>query len=256
MIEAPDLSAIQGIKHAFFTRSGGASEGIYQSLNIGLGSKDHRDSVLENRSRVCRNLSVSEDALATPHQVHSATAVKVSKVWEPGKGPKADAVVTDKAGIALGIATADCGPVLFADKSANVIGAAHSGWRGAHDGILEATVIAMEELGSTRRDIIAVLGPTISAKAYEVGPEFKERFITSQSGNEKYFQPSARQDHAMFDLPAYIVARLQGIGVGTVADLSLCTYADDKRFYSYRRSTHLNEPDYGRLMSAITLKER
>ncbi len=256
MIEAPALSRISGIRHAFFTRSGGTSDSIYQSLNTGLGSRDNRDRVLKNRGKVCGALEIRDDALATPHQIHSAKAVTVETVWEPGKGPKADAVVTDRPGIALGVSTADCGPVLFADREANVIGAAHAGWRGAHDGILEATIDAMEELGSERSAVTAVLGPTISAAAYEVGPEFKQRFVKSHSDNARYFTPSSRPDHAMFDLPAYIVARLKDIGVGVIADLGLCTYSDDARFFSYRRSTHHKEPDYGRLMSAIALTER
>lgn len=256
MIEAPALSRIDGVRHAFFTRTGGTSDGIYQSLNIGLGSKDDRDRVLENRSKVCGVLEIGDDSLATPHQIHSAKAVTVRDVWEPGKGPKADAVVTDRPGIALGVATADCGPVLFADREARVIGAAHAGWRGAHDGILEATLDAMEKLGSDRGTVTAVLGPTISAAAYEVGPEFKDRFLLSQPDNDRYFSPSSRPDHAMFDLPAYIVARLKDIGVGSIANLGLCTYSDGARFFSYRRSTHQNEPDYGRLMSAIALIER
>ncbi len=253
-IEAPSL-ALPGIAHAFFTRQGGVSTGIYHGLNTGIGSNDSREAVLENRSRAARHLGTTLEKLATPYQVHGTDAVVVDEVWGPGLGPKADAVVTNRAGVAVGVGAADCGPVLFADVEARVIAAAHAGWKGALAGILESTIGTMEQLGSARKNIVAVLGPTISAAAYEVGPEFVDRFLEASSGNARFFRPSERAGHAMFDMPAYIVARLEAADVGTVGALGLCTYSNEERFYSYRRATHRKEPDYGRLLSAITLSE-
>lgn len=253
-LTAPDLG-FAGISHAFFTREGGTSDGLYRGLNTGLGSDDDRDTVLRNRSAAAAFLGVAPDALATPHQVHSADAVFVDTPWEPGAGPKADAVVTDRPGIAIGVGTADCGPVLFADPVARVIGAAHAGWKGAIGGILEATLATMEARGAQRRRIAAILGPTISGEAYEVGPEFVARFAEADSQNSRFFRPSGKPGHALFDLPAYIVARLRGLGVGAAGAMGLCTYADPERFFSYRRSTHRGEPDYGRLLSAIAIRK-
>ena len=251
-IEAP-LLALPGVAHAFFTREGGVSTGIYCGLNTGLGSKDSREAVLENRARATRHLGSAPEDLATPHQVHSAEAIIVDAVWEPGRGPKADAVVTNRPGIAVGAGAADCGPLLFAEPNARVVAAAHAGWKGALIGILESTIAAMEQLGAERAKIVAVLGPTISAGAYEVGPEFAARFLEADPSNARFFAPSLRAGHSMFDLPAYIVARLEAAGVGAVGNLALCTYADEARFYSYRRATHRGERDYGRLLSAISL---
>lgn len=253
-LEAPTL-ALPGIAHAFFTRIGGVSTGIYRGLNTGIGSNDTREAVLENRSRAARHLGTTLELLATPYQVHGTEAVIVENVWEPGLGPKADAVVTNRPGIALGVGAADCGPVLFADVEARVVGAAHAGWKGALAGILESTLGAMEGLGAHRSRTVAVLGPTISAAAYEVGPEFVARFVEANTENGRFFRPSARAGHSLFDLPAYIVARLEAAGVGAASALNLCTYSDEVRFYSYRRATHRGEPDYGRLLSAIALTE-
>jgi YfiH family protein len=254
-ITAPALSALPGIRHGFFTRQGGVSNGIYASLNCGVGSADDRDHVIENRARVTAELGVAADRLATPYQVHSPDVVVVDKVWAVGEGPKADAVVTRRPGIAIGVGTADCGPVLFADGEAGVIGAAHAGWKGAFTGVLEATIGAMEGLGARRERIVAVLGPTISKAAYEVGPEFRARFLEVAESNAAYFTPSDREDHHRFDLPAYIGHRLAEAGVGHAGDLALCTYADPERFFSYRRTTHAGEPDYGRMLHAITLAQ-
>jgi len=253
-IEAPAL-ALPGIAHAFFTREGGVSTGIYAALNTGIGSNDSREAVLENRSRAMRHLGTTLGKLATPYQVHSTDAVIVEDVWGPGLGPKADAVVTDRPGVAVGVGAADCGPVLFADAEGRVVGAAHAGWKGALAGILESTVAAMERLGAVRSRIVAVLGPTISAAAYEVGPEFVARFTDADAGNARFFAPSKRAKHSMFDLPAYIVARLEKSGVGSAGSLGLCTYSDEARFFSYRRTTHRGEADYGRLLSAIMLTD-
>jgi purine-nucleoside/S-methyl-5'-thioadenosine phosphorylase / adenosine deaminase len=251
-IEAP-LLMLPGVAHAFFTREGGVSTGIYRGLNTGIGSKDSREAVLENRARAARHLGAMPENLATPHQVHSAEAVVVEAAWAPGHGPKADAVVTNRVGIAVGAGAADCGPVLFAEPEARIVAAAHAGWKGAFTGILESTIATMESLGADRKKIVAVLGPTISAGAYEVGPEFSARFIAADATNERLFAPSVRDGHSMFDLPAYIVARLEAAGIGAVGNLGHCTYADEARFYSYRRATHRGEADYGRLLSAILL---
>lgn len=253
-IAAPPLAALPGIRHAFFTRRGGVSEGIYESLNIGIGSADDRAAVLENRARAAAHLGVAADRLATPYQVHSADAAIVTEPWPPGRGPRLDALATDRPGIAIGVGTADCGPVLFADCQARVVGAAHAGWKGALTGVLEAAVEAMERLGARRERIVAVLGPTIAAAAYEVGPEFVARFEAADPENARFFAPSPRPAHALFDLPGYIVARLGRIGVGSATDLGLCTYAQEDRFFSYRRATHRGEPDYGRLLAAIALE--
>jgi YfiH family protein len=242
-----------GISHAFFTRQGGVSTGLYAGLNTGTGSQDHRESVLENRARAAAYLCVSPDRLVTPYQVHGDTALVVTEPWAPGMGPKADALVTACPKLAIGIGTADCGPVLFADAAAYVVGAAHAGWKGALGGILESTITAMETLGAERGRIVAVLGPTISAAAYEVGPEFRHRFTEADPDNKRFFTPSTGDGKAHFDLPAYIVGRLQRLGVASAQSLGLCTYADETRYFSFRRSTHRGEPDYGRLLAAITI---
>lgn len=256
MIRSDALAALPGIAHGFFTRDGGVSEGLYATLNVGLGSKDARGAVIENRARVARALGVADDALAMPYQVHSPDVVVVEEPWPHGEGPHADAVVTGRPGVAVAVATADCGPILFADAQGRAVGAAHAGWKGAIGGVIEATVAAMEGLGARRGDIVAVLGPTISAAAYEVGPEFVARFLAEDAGHGRFFVASERPGHAMFDLPAFIVMRLEAAGVGRAETLGLCTYADEARFFSYRRTTHRAEPDYGRLVSAIALAPR
>ncbi|WP_333824478.1 peptidoglycan editing factor PgeF [Pinisolibacter sp.] len=253
MIRSNALSALPGIAHGFFTRDGGVSEGLYASLNVGLGSSDLRDAVIENRARVARALGVEDHALAMPYQVHSPDVVVVEEPWPHGEGPHADAVVTARPGLAVGVATADCGPILFADAGGRAVGAAHAGWKGAIGGVIEATIAAMEGLGAVRSDIVAVLGPTISSEAYEVGPEFVARFVGEDADHARFFRPSPRPGHAMFDLPAFIVMRLERAGVGRAENLALCTYGDEDRFFSYRRTTHRAEPDYGRLVSAIAL---
>lgn len=252
MIQSDDLK-LPGIAHGFFTRQGGVSSGLYDSLNIGLGSDDKREDVIENRRRIAEKLSVAADHLVSPHQIHSADVIAVEGPWADKADRRADALVTDRKGVALGVATADCGPVLFADAEAGVIGAAHSGWKGALGGILQNTLSAMETLGARRDRIVAVLGPTISQTAYEVGPEFKARFAESVPAYASYFVPSDTPDHHRFDLPSFIIDRLSDAGVRIAANLGHCTYGDEERFYSYRRTTHRNEPDYGRLMSAIVL---
>jgi YfiH family protein len=253
-VQAPAL-ALPGVAHGFFTRQGGVSTGLYASLNTGIGSKDDRALVLENRARAARHLGAAPEDLATPYQVHGTDAVIVDRAWGPGLRPQADGVVTNRPGLAIGVGTADCGPVLFADAEAGVVAAAHAGWKGALAGILESTVEAMERLGALRSRITAALGPTIAADAYEVGAEFVARFEAADSDNARFFRPAARQNHARFDLPAYIVARLGRAGLACVEDVSLCTYRAEDRFFSYRRATHRREPDYGRQLSAISLTE-
>ncbi|CAH1656417.1 Purine nucleoside phosphorylase DR_1966 [Hyphomicrobiales bacterium] len=247
---------LPGVTHAFFTRQGGVSEGLYASLNGGVGSSDDIVRVGENRRRMAAYLGVSAPHLLGLYQIHSPDVITVETPWRDGERPRADAMVTATPGIALGVSSADCGPLLFADPQAGVVGAAHAGWKGAFTGVAEATLAAMEKLGACREAMTAVLGPTISREAYEVGPEFRERFMEQDAGNAAHFTPSARDGHAMFDLPAYIVARLTRAGVGRIFDTSLCTYGDEKRFYSYRRTTHRGEGDYGRLIAAIALATR
>ncbi len=252
VILSPDLAAEPGIRHAFFTREGGVSTGIYASLNGGLGSADSPEAIVENRKRMAAHMVVEPSHLVSLYQVHSADVEIVSGPWQAER-PKADAMVSVAPGVALGISTADCGPILFADSEARVIGAAHAGWKGAFTGIVASTVTAMEKLGARRERILAVLGPTISAGAYEVGPEFIERFKAANPTYGRFFTASERAAHAMFDLPAFIGLRAQEAGIGRFVDLSLCTYGDPERFFSYRRTTHNSEPDYGRLISAIAL---
>ena len=253
-LAAAPLDAIAHVSHGFFTREGGVSTGIYASLNCGLGSDDDKGAVTENRARIAKEIGVGADHLLTVHQIHSTDVQHVTGIWTPANAPKADAMVTDKAGIALGVLAADCTPVLFADRHKKIIGAAHAGWKGAFTGVLEATVNAMVLLGATRGDIVAAIGPCISRDAYEVGPEFRARFIEAREVNEKWFTPSARDGYFMFDLTAYAASRLEAAGIGTVARLNVCTYANESKFFSYRRTTHRGEGDYGRQMSVIALK--
>jgi YfiH family protein len=254
-VRAPllDKANANGIRHGYFTRIGGVSNGIYQGLNTGAGSNDDQDFVRENRRRVAEWMGVEPSHLLTAHQIHSPDVI-VAREPFTGDRPKADAIVTDRPGIAIGASTADCGPVLFADARARVVGAAHAGWKGAFTGVLENTVAAMVGLGAKRENIIAVLGPSISPKNYEVGPEFIARFVEADNENTRYFAPSANDGHAMFDLNAYTIDRLVRTGV-TAEGLHRCTYAEEDLFYSYRRGTHRGEPDYGRHVSAIVLEK-
>lgn len=248
-----DALTLDGLAHGFFTRRGGHSTGLFDSLNCGMGSGDDKQTVLKNRATVAARLGVEPGHLLSAWQVHSPDAAVVSGPWEGEERPRVDALVTRTPGVALGVLTADCGPVLFADPQARVIGAAHAGWKGALTGVTTRTLSVMEEQGASRRNVTAVIGPTISAAAYEVGPEFPARFIEADPANRRYFVPSARAGHFMFDLPSYLADRLRADGVGTVVNLSLCTFSDEQRFFSYRRATHRNEKDYGRLISAIAL---
>lgn len=249
MIEVGALNSSH-VRHGFFGREGGVSQGIFASLNCGLGSGDERAAVLRNRSIVAARLGGKEGNLVTAHQVHSAEAVIVTRPMAHEDRPKLDGLVTNVPGIILGTLTADCGPVLFADHEARVIGAAHAGWKGALYGVTDATVVKMEELGAKRARIVAALGPTISQRAYEVGPEFIAAFPQEA---RVYFIPSAKAGHHMFDLPGYLTTRMRDFGIGEVINTGLCTYSDVKAYFSYRRATHLGEKDYGRQIAAITL---
>jgi copper oxidase (laccase) domain-containing protein len=231
MIQSPSLSAHPNIRHAFFTRAGGVSDGIYQSLNGGIGSRDAPDNVRENRARMAAALGVAPTHFVTCNQIHSPDVIVAETPWTRENSPRADAIVTRVPGLAVGVGTADCGPVLFADAQAGVVGAAHSGWKGALTGVLESTIVAMEKLGAQRARISAAIA------------------------NQKFFAASARAGHAMFDLPGYIRSRLEGAEIQSIDDLELCTYADPARFFSYRRTTHRGEPDYGRHVNAIALVE-
>jgi YfiH family protein len=251
-LASPLLAAIPGLRHAFFTREGGVSDGVYESLNAGIGSHDDPARVTENRRRMAQQMGVAAEHFLSMHQTHSSDVVVASGPWPGGSRPRADAIVTRTQGLAIGASAADCGPVLFADPNARVIGAAHAGWKGALTGIVESTVAAMEKLGADRNGIVAAIGPLIRQPSYEVGGEFVERFIETDADNGVFFIPSAREGHAMFDLPGYIRMRLENAGVLMIDDLGVDTYSDD-RFFSYRRSVHRQEPDYGRHVHAIAL---
>jgi hypothetical protein len=253
MIQAASLAALAGIRHAFFTRAGGVSEGIYASLNGGIGSQDAPAKVAENRARMAASLGVAPPHLLTTYQTHSADVVTVETPWSPDRRPRADAIVTRLRGMAIGVSTADCGPVLFADERAGVIGAAHAGWRGAFHGILEATVAALERCGAERSRLAVAIGPMIRQPNYEVGPEFVAQFAAADGTNARFFEPSARPGHALFDLAGFIAARLRRQGVDRIEDVGRCTYGAPEEFFSYRRSSHRGEPDYGRHINAIAL---
>jgi len=244
-----------GIMHGFFTRRGGASSGIYASLNLGRGSNDKPESVSENRARVARDLGVRRDHMCTLYQIHSAKVVTVTEPWPAKDAPEADAMVTATDGIALGILTADCVPVLFSDPVAGVIGAAHAGWGGALGGILENTITAMTDLGASRENINAAIGPCIHQDSYEVGAEFYDRFIESDAENAQFFK-SGKPEHFWFDLPGFVQAQLDAAGIKSTQDISLDTYAEKDAFFSYRRACHQGEDDYGRQISLICLSKR
>ncbi len=242
-----------GISHAFFTREGGASQGVYGSLNGGTGSRDDPRAVMENRRRMAEALGVRSAHLLVPYQIHSPDVIAVDAPWAPGERPRADGLVTKTAGLALGVTGADCGMILFSDAGARVIGACHAGWKGALTGVLEATLDAMEGLGASRAGIAAVLGPAIGPASYEVGPEFVTRFLAASPDNIRFFDESIRAGHSLFDLPGYIGMRLIGAGIGKFKSLGFDTYSNEERFFSYRRSVHHGEDDYGRLVAAIAL---
>jgi len=255
MLQARALSALPGIRHAFFTRAGGVSDGVYASLNGGIGSDDAPGKVSENRARMAASLGVAPERLITAYQIHSPQVVVADRPWPQSERPRADAIVTRTAGLAIGISTADCGPVLLADRHAGVIGAAHAGWRGALTGVIEATVAAMETLGAARHRMVAAAGPMIRQPNYEVGQELVDRFLADDAGNARHFAAAPRAGHALFDLAGYVVARLRQAQVAEIEDVGLCTYADPALFFSYRRTTHRAERDYGRHVNAIVLAD-
>ncbi len=252
MITAEDLH-LPGIAHGFFTREGGFSQGIFASLNCGLGSGDDLANVHKNRALVAGKIGVAADHLVSAYQVHG---IDVAVITGPlAERPKVDAMVSNTPGVALGILTADCGPILFADSQAHVIGACHAGWKGALSGVYRSTVEAMEKLGAKRENITAVVGPMISQANYEVGPAFPEAFLNTNQSDTKYFISSVKKDHYMFDLSQFLVNKVKALGLARVSQLGLCTYADEEWFFSYRRATHRGETDYGRLISAIALRD-
>ncbi|AXQ92532.1 peptidoglycan editing factor PgeF [Cereibacter azotoformans] len=250
MMELITADALAPLRHGFFTRKGGASSGIFSGLNCGPGSSDLAEVVTINRARVAEAMGVPADHLVTVNQVHSPDVLHVT--GPVADRPRADALVTATPGLAIAVLTADCQPVLMADAEAGVIAAAHAGWRGTRAGVLEATVAAMEGLGARRDRIAAVIGPTISQRAYEVGPEFVEEFMDEDPDSARFFAQGTA-DRALFDLPAFGLARLRAAGVGHAEWTRHCTYHDAERFFSYRRTTHAGEADYGRLISAIRL---
>jgi polyphenol oxidase len=252
MIEADELK-LPGISHGFFTRAGGHSTGLFTSLNCGLGSGDDPELVAMNKGVVARTLGVAEGQVATAHQVHSAEAIEVTGPWPVEARPKVDGLVTRTRGLAIGVLTADCGPVLFADAEAGIAGACHAGWKGGLSGVTDATIELMEKLGARRERIVAVLGPTIGQASYEVGPEFPAPFLALNDGHSRFFKPSAKEGRHMFDLPGYLTLRLKQAEIGVVRNLGLDTYPDEAQFFSYRRATHRGEKDYGRLISVIAL---
>ena len=247
------LSAIPGLRHAFFTREGGVSDGLYAGLNGGLGSHDDPARVAENRRRMAAQMGVTPERFLSLWQTHSSDAVAVTGPWQGGSRPRADALVTRTEGLSIGVTAADCGPILLVDPNARVIGAVHAGWKGALTGIVESTVDAMEKLGAERGGIVAAIGPLIRQHSYEVGGEFVERFLEADAENAMFFIPSTRQGHAMFDLAGFLRMRLENAGVLMIDDIGVDTYSDE-RFYSYRRSVHRREPDYGRHVHAIALE--
>ena len=255
MLQAKSLSDLPGIRHGFFTRTGGVSDGLYESLNGGVGSDDSPAKVAENRARMAKSLGVAPERFLTCYQIHSPEVVVAETPWASSERPRADAIVTRVPGLAIGVSTADCGPVLMADAQARVIGAAHAGWRGAFTGVIEATIGAMEKLGARRDQIVAAAGPMIRQPSYEVGQDMIDRFIAIEPNTIRFFKPGQRAGHSMFDLPGYVASRLRRAKIGQIEDLGHDTYADPAQFYSYRRSTHRAEPDYGRHINAIALAD-
>ena len=246
------LAAVPDLHHAFFTREGGVSTGLYASLNGGLGSNNDPSHVIENRRRMAQHLDVAPSHFLTAFQIHSPDVAVATTPWDNASRPRVDAMVTKIPGLAIGVTAADCGPILFVDPKARVVGAAHAGWKGALSGVLENTIREMESLGAARGDIIAAIGPLIRQPSYEVGAEFVTRFTRGGADNARFFIPSSRADHAMFDLAGYIRQRLERAGILMIDDVGVDTYADEN-FYSYRRSVHRKEPDYGRNIHAIVL---
>lgn len=255
MITLGSFNEVSGLRHGFFTRAGGVSEGLYASKNCGFGSRDARENVARNRTICLEQMDSPAAVLITAYQVHSSTVATVTEAWAPDEAPEADAMVTNRPGIALGVLAADCAPVLLADPKAGVVGAAHAGWKGALSGVVEATIDAMAALGARRDRLMAGIGPRIALRSYEVGPEFKNRFIADDAGNGVHFSPAPAGDRQFFDLGAYVAARLLAAGVEDVALAPNDTMREETRFFSYRRARLRGEPDYGRNLSAIVITD-
>jgi len=253
-LTAPTLECSPSIRHGFFTRLGGVSTGIFSSLNCGLGSGDDRDAVLENRERVVAMLTGDQTPTApliSPYQVHGTHVIRVDETTTERE--EADGIITTAPGVTIGVLSADCGPILFADPDNGVIGAAHAGWKGAVAGVLQSTVAAMEAAGAQRGSIHAVLGPTISQPSYEVGSEFETRIVDASPDDARFFTIPEGQTRAHFDLPGFILSRLNALDLASAGKIDVCTYRDEARFFSFRRATHKDETDYGRQISAIVL---
>ena len=255
MIRADALSGAPGLRHGFFTRQGGVSQGVYASRNCGFGSGDEPALVAENRARAMTDIGLANGLLVTAYQRHGTRCVTVTEPWAPGEAPEADAMVSARPGVTLGVLTADCAPVLLADRRARVIGAAHAGWRGALAGVVEAAMAGMAALGARPADTVAAIGPCIGQASYEVGPEFRAAFVTADGGNQRYFAAGARIGHPMFDLADFVAARLATLGLASVEVLGLDTCADGTRFFSHRRACLEDEADYGRLISMVALED-
>ena len=256
MIIAPELDLYAKLKHGFFTRHGGVSTGVYKGLNCSYGSGDDNVNIDQNRSIAMAKLGTNRQHLNTIHQIHSANVVVAQAPWSLDSRPKADAIVTNRLDLAIGVMTADCTPVLFADPIEGVIGVAHAGWKGAFSGVLSETVAKMEQLGADRSQIIAAVGPCIHQDSYEVGPEFINQFLNENPKNSMFFIPSSLDNHHLFDLPRFVLSKLNVLGLSVVQSVSEDTYTDETKFYSYRRATHAKEADYGRCISAIILKSK
>lgn len=246
------LAEVPGVRHAFFTRRGGVSRGIYDSLNVGVGSKDDPEAVAENRARAAMVFGLELPRLLTCYQIHSATAVVAERPW--GERPEADAVVTRTARLACGALAADCAPVLLADPEAKVVGAAHAGWRGALAGVVESAVEQMGRLGADSSRIVAAVGPCIGPESYEVGLDFLDQFQARSAGSDRFFRAAGRDDKRLFDLPGFVLSRLHAAGVRKAEWIGHDTFAEPEEFFSNRRATHRQEADYGRLLSAIMLE--
>jgi YfiH family protein len=256
MIKSKALEKAGGLQHGFFTRQGGKSQGVFESLNCGYGSDEDSDIVSTNRAHAMELIGLDETSLVTAYQTHSADVVVVKNPWLPAAAPKVDGMVSNVPGIALGILTADCAPVLFSDPIAGVVGAAHAGWRGAKDGVLKATLEAMSTLGAKAHQVTAAIGPCIQQASYEVSDSFYDSFLIDNLSNEEFFCSSNRPGHKQFNLPGFIISALRQNSVENIESLNLDTYKNDDLFFSYRRATHRQEKQYGRLLSAIALEPR
>jgi len=252
-LESPLLAQESGVRHGFFGREGGVSEGLFATLNCGFGADDEPERVAENRRRAMAALGRPAESLVTAYQFHSADVILVEQPWSRESAPRADAMVTRRPEVTLGVLAADCVPVLLADATAGVVGAAHAGWKGALGGVVAAVAAAKIEQGAEAERLVAAIGPAIAQPSYEVGPEFPAPFLAENEDNARFFRPSTRDGHHMFDLPGYVEAQLRSLGLSGIAVLPHDTCAEEDLFFSYRRATHRGEKDYGRGLSAIAV---